>query len=224
MEPESEPEPELELELPSGPMVEFDEAAVLAWLGTVPGLTAAQRAAVLERVAEEEYDGEELAAVKPKRLLKLLKGSEAEAAVPLLLAARDAVLAAEETARTTAAAAATATAEAATAAAIATAEAATVAAIATAEAATAAAIATAEAAAAAAAAVPEPAPAAAAERPSCSICMEPYSAAGGVVPRMLVACGHAFCEACLDRMLRCAGHNRARARAGCSTPAWRLPV
>ena len=56
-----------------------------------------------------------------------------------------------------------------------------------------------------AAAVPEPAPAAVAERPSCSICMEPYSAAGGVVPRMLVACGHDFCESCLDEMLRCVG-------------------
>ena len=25
-----------------------------------------------------------------------------------------------------------------------------------------------------------------------------------VLPRMLVACGHAFCEDCLSRMLRCA--------------------
>jgi len=64
-------------------------------------------------------------------------------------------------------------------------------------------------AAAAAAAVAEPAPAAPAERPSCSICMEPYSAAGGVVPRMLVACGHDFCEVCLDEMLRCAAAIRA---------------
>jgi hypothetical protein len=55
-EPEPEPEPaagsepdephpdelEPELEAPSVPMAEFDEAAVLAWLYTVPGLTAAQ--------------------------------------------------------------------------------------------------------------------------------------------------------------------------------------
>jgi hypothetical protein len=89
-------------------MAEFDEAVVLAWLASVPGLTAAQRAAALERVAEEEYDGKELAAAKPKRLLKLLKGSEGEEAVPLLLAARDALLKAEEAARTTAAVAAAA--------------------------------------------------------------------------------------------------------------------
>ena len=44
----------------------------------------------------------------------------------------------------------------------------------------------------------------AAARPSCPICMEPYSATSGVVPRILVACGHDFCEACLDKMLRCA--------------------
>ena len=43
---ESEPEP------PSGPMAEFDEAAVLAWLGTVPGLTAAQRSSVAQIMAQ----------------------------------------------------------------------------------------------------------------------------------------------------------------------------
>jgi hypothetical protein len=122
------------------------------------------------------YDGGDLAAAKPKRLMKLLKGSEAEAAVPLLLAARDVLLAAEAAAAAAAA-----------------------------EAAAAAAAAAEAAAAAAAAAVPEPTPAAAVERLSCSICMEPYSAAGGVVPRMLVACGHDFCESCLDEMLRCVG-------------------
>ena len=38
------------------------------------------------------------------------------------------------------------------------------------------------------------------EQPGCSICLEPYSAAGSIVPRML-RCGHDFCEGCLDRML-----------------------
>ena len=52
LEPEMEPEPELEPQPPSGPMAEFDEAAVLAWLGTVPGLRAAQRAAAAQIMAE----------------------------------------------------------------------------------------------------------------------------------------------------------------------------
>jgi hypothetical protein len=45
--------------------------------------------------------------------------------------------------------------------------------------------------------------------PSCQICFEPYG--GAVVPRMLVACGHTFCEGCLGTMLRCAGRTRTRA-------------
>ena len=44
--------------------------------------------------------------------------------------------------------------------------------------------------------------AAAKAAPSCQICFEPYGDA--VVPRMLVACGHTFCEGCLNTMLRCA--------------------
>jgi hypothetical protein len=178
-DPEPEPEP------PSGPMAEFDEAAVLAWVAAVPGLTAAQRVAALERVAEEEYDGKELAAAKPKRLMKLLKGSEAEGAVPLVLAARDAQLAAEEAAVAAAADAAVVTAVAAAAA----------------DAATAArAIAAIEAATAAAVLPPAVAAMPSAEQPACIICLEPYSAVGGVVPRML-RCGHEFCESCLDVML-----------------------
>jgi hypothetical protein len=97
-EPQPQPQPQLPLELlepPSGPMAEFDEAAVLAWLGSVPGLTRAQQAAAAAEMAEDEYDGPLLAAVTIKNLRRLLKGTEAEGAVPLLLAARDAHLAAE---------------------------------------------------------------------------------------------------------------------------------
>jgi hypothetical protein len=106
LEPEAEqPEPELEepqpevlepeLQPPPGPMVEFDEAAVLVWVAAVPGLTAAQRAAALERMEEDEYDGTELAVAKAKSLLRLLRGTAAAAVVPRLLAARDAHLEAE---------------------------------------------------------------------------------------------------------------------------------
>ena len=42
------------------------------------------------------YDGGALANAKPKSLLRLLRGTAAEEAVPLLLAARDAYLAAAE--------------------------------------------------------------------------------------------------------------------------------
>jgi hypothetical protein len=42
---------------PDGPMAEFDEAAVLAWVDVVPGLTVAQRAAARGRVEEDAYDG-----------------------------------------------------------------------------------------------------------------------------------------------------------------------
>ena len=44
------------------------------------------------RLAEEEYDGEELVATTPKGFLRMLRGTGAEDAVPLLLAARDASL------------------------------------------------------------------------------------------------------------------------------------
>ena len=164
-EPESEPEqdatPEPALETPSGPMAEFDEAAVQAWLGSVPGLTAAQRAAAAGMMAEDEYEGAELVGCTAKTLRRRLKGSAAEEAVPLLLAARDVRLAAE---------------------------------------------------------LVQEVPAAAA--PSCQICMEPYSQAGAVVPRMLVSCGHDFCEGCLDRMLRPLPAQKGRKRLPC--PACRV--
>jgi hypothetical protein len=91
------------------PIAEFDEAAVLAWLGTVPGLTVSQRVAAAVEMAADEYDGMELVAATTKNLRRLLKGTAAEEAVPLLLAARDGHLAAAAAAA--AAAMATAVAE-----------------------------------------------------------------------------------------------------------------
>jgi hypothetical protein len=77
-------------------LAEFDEAAVLAWLATsVPGLAAAQQVAAAAEMAEDEYNGPQLAVATAKSLRRLLKGTAAEAAVPVLLAARDAHLAAE---------------------------------------------------------------------------------------------------------------------------------
>ena len=57
------------------------------------GLTAVERAATAERMLEDEHDGTELVAATTKNLRRLLKGTAAEGAVPLLLAARDAHLA-----------------------------------------------------------------------------------------------------------------------------------
>ena len=71
-------------------MAEFGEAEVQRWLGTVDGLTAEQLHRVRAKLAEEEYDGEELVgATSPKTFRRLRRGTGAEEAVPLLLAARD---------------------------------------------------------------------------------------------------------------------------------------
>jgi hypothetical protein len=93
--PELVPVPVLVPEPRSGPMAEFDEPAVQSWVAAVAGLTLAARAAVSERMAVDEYEGAELVGCTAKMLRKLLKGSDAEAAVPALLAARDTHLAAE---------------------------------------------------------------------------------------------------------------------------------
>jgi hypothetical protein len=86
-----EPEPSAEHLTLTGPMAEFDEPEVRRWLGTVDGLTAEQLASVRATLAdEEEYDGQELLSTTLKSFRRLLRGTGAEAAVPLLLAARDA--------------------------------------------------------------------------------------------------------------------------------------
>jgi hypothetical protein len=89
-ETETEPHAKLEEEPLAGPMAEFGEAKVQRWLGTVDGLTAEQLQRVRAKLAEEEYDGEELVnETSPKTFRRLLRGTGAEEAVPLLLAARD---------------------------------------------------------------------------------------------------------------------------------------
>jgi hypothetical protein len=144
LEPQSEPEQETEAAAqtePTGPMADFDEAVVWSWLATVPGLTPDQLAAAAERMAEHEYEGAELVGCTAKTLRRLLTGSDAEEAAPLLLAARDEYLAAEREAHEYLA------------------------------------------------------------TPSCGVCFDAYSEE--IVPRIL-ACGHTFCEGCLNMMLRCA--------------------
>ena len=59
------------------------------------GLAPAQLEAVGDRMGEHEYEGAELVGCTAKMLRRLLKGSDGEEAVPLLLAARDAHLATE---------------------------------------------------------------------------------------------------------------------------------
>jgi hypothetical protein len=198
-------------------MSEFDEAAVWAWVGVVPGLTAAQRGAAQCALAADEYDGRDLAAAKPRRLARLLgdffhaeslysefarqapggiavpdcgsgsgsgfhssmggsgSGSCAEV-VRLHLSAPGGSVAEVVRLLLSARDAHLAT-----------------------ERSHAQGVRRDEAPPSQpAGAGPRPAPAA----PSCEICFEPYSQAAGVVPRILIACGHTFCEGCLGQMLR----------------------
>jgi hypothetical protein len=69
---------------------ELNRAEVLQWIHTVDGLTVAQQVAAHTELAEDEYDGKQLAAATTKTLTRLLKGTAALEAVPLLLAASDA--------------------------------------------------------------------------------------------------------------------------------------
>jgi hypothetical protein len=199
-----EPEPELSepkvsvaaeqlAALMAVPMAEWCEEQVLAWAELVELEPEARTALRIAFEDDGDIDGDELVAMTAKRLQKMLKKAgldgDPEAAAEAVLALRDALLA------PAAAAAAPSmhahlsagqneqrhTAEAAATAAAAVEVAKTI---------------------AVAEAVLKAQEAAAKAAASCQICFEPYG--GGVVPRMLVACGHTFCEGCLSKMLRCA--------------------
>ena len=51
--------------------------------------------------------------------------------------------------------------------------------------------------------------------PSCPICFELFG--DGIVPRILVGCGHTFCECCMDKMLRPLPARGGRKVLGCPT-------
>ena len=99
---EAEAEPELveqvrrpeeqhqaEPEAPAGPMDEFGAAEVLRWLETVDGLSDRQRAAIKDRLEDEEYIGKDLLDLTERSLPRLLRGTDASGAAPVLLVARD---------------------------------------------------------------------------------------------------------------------------------------
>jgi hypothetical protein len=243
-----EPEPELSASaqqlaaLTAVPMAEWSEEQVLAWAELVE-LEPETKAALRTAFEEDDTDGNDLAMLPTKRLQKMLKKADLDgdlpAAAAVVLALRDALLtpaaaaapllpphlstgqneqrhavSAMSAVETGLAAAATATA------------AATVA-----DATRTLVVAVADAAGKAEEAAAKAEEAAAKAAPSCQICFEPYG--GAVVPRILVACGHTFCESCLSTMLRCAAaHTHARtiarrsarvtprpgSRAGCCRP------
>ena len=62
------------------------------------------------------------------------------------------------------------------------------------------------------------------ERLGCSICLESYSVSAGVVPRMLITCGHEFCEGCLDMMLQPIRLKDRRKQLECPTCRGICPV
>jgi hypothetical protein len=198
-----EPEPELSepkvseaaeqlAALMAVPMAEWSEEQVLAWAELVELEPEARTALLIAFEDDGDTDGQELVAMTAKRLQKMLKKADLdgdpEAAAEAVLALRDALLATAMAAVPSLHAHLSAgqheqqhTAEAAATAAAAVEAAKTI---------------------AVAEAVVKAQEAAAKAAASCQICFEPYG--GGVVPRMLVACGHTFCEECLSKMLRCA--------------------
>ena len=70
-------------------MAAFGAAEVLWWLETVEGLTEAQRVAIRALFAEGGDDGEDLLDLTERSLSRLLRGTVAAGAAPVLLAARD---------------------------------------------------------------------------------------------------------------------------------------
>ena len=78
-----------EPEAPAGPMADFGAAEVLRWLEAVEGLTGAQQTAIKDMLMEDQMIGQDLLGWTERTLPRMLRGTGAAEAAPVLLAARD---------------------------------------------------------------------------------------------------------------------------------------
>jgi ankyrin repeat protein len=102
-----EPEPDMSKEIAVPLMSQFTVEQLVAWLGSLTGLTEDTIKAVGSTFTEQDIDGEELEVMLPKTLRRILGGSLADstttdAAVEAILADRDLQVSAQQSADTVA--------------------------------------------------------------------------------------------------------------------------